>query len=302
MKINMIVVAGGTGFIGRHLTRSLVAKGHTVTLLTRHPTLDKEQKIRQVEWDGHHEGRWCEELKSAEAVINLSGASISKRWTTRDKGEIIQSRLQPTRTLIQAMKRLESRPKVLINASAIGYYGDLPEGEVTESGIKGSGFLADLCELWEQEARKAEELGLRVVTLRTGIVLGSGGGALGKMLPPFKFFLGGPLGSGRQWFSWIHQEDETGAILFCLENDSIKGPVNLTASNPVTMAHFCRELGRTLHRPCWAPVPSFVLRLLLGEMSEMLLTGQRVIPQKLTRAGYRFRYPLLKEALQSIVK
>ena len=189
----------------------------------------------------------------------------------------------------------------MINASAIGYYGNVPEGDITEISPKGRGFLADTCDQWEQEARAVEKWGVRTVLLRNGIVLGEGGGVLSKMIPPFQFFAGGPLGSGGQWVSWIHREDVVGAILFALGKNEISGPVNTTAPNPVRMRDFCREIGKVLKRPSWVSVPPFALKLMLGEMSEMLLDGQKAIPQKLLAHHYAFKFPNLQAALLNIL-
>jgi len=200
------------------------------------------------------------------------------------------------------MKDAAAKPKVFISSSAVGYYGNVDEGEVLESHPKGRGFLADTCERWENEARKAEALGIRTVLLRIGIVLEKGGGALGKMLPPFRLFAGGPIGSGKQWFPWIHRADVVDIILFAIKTEALKGPVNMTAPTPLRMKEFSAGLGDAIHRPSWAPVPAFALKTLLGEMADMLLEGQKAVPKKLIGAGYRFRYPELGRALKSIFK
>ncbi len=298
-----IVVAGGTGFVGGALIRRLVREGHHVVLLTRRATAaEAAQNVQACVWDGKNQGVWSQTLHDADAVINLAGESIAKRWSQAQKAKIIQSRLDATQALVTALRAAAKRPKVLINASAIGYYGHVPEGKVTESHPKGTGFLADTCAAWEQAAAEAKNLGVRVVLLRVGVVLEKGGGALAKMLPPFQFFVGGPLGKGSQWFSWIHRDDLIGAILFALRQEALSGPVNATAPNPATMQDFCRTLGRVMHRPSFAPVPEPVLKLLLGEMAqEMLLSGQRVIPARLQESGYAFQHPLLEEALHAIL-
>jgi uncharacterized protein (TIGR01777 family) len=271
-------------------------------LLSREEQPSTDSAIRFCRWDARTLGAWTEELEASGAVINLAGAAIAdKRWGEKQKEILRDSRIHATRAIVQAIERAKNKPKVLINASALGYYGDVPEGDVTETSPKGRGFLAELCDQWEKEARVAEKSGVRTVLLRTGIVLGKGGGALSKMIPPFQFFTGGPLGSGRQWVSWIHREDVVGTILFALENDAISGPVNVTAPNPRTMRDFCRDVGKVLNRPSWLPVPAFVLKLMLGEMSEVLLGGQRAIPQKLLAHHYSFRFSDLSAALMDIL-
>ncbi len=301
-----IILSGGTGFIGRALLDRLLGAGHRVVLLTRNPgparlLLKGYGEVQQ--WNGSAEGPWTSHIESADAVINLAGESIiAKRWTTRQKEKIISSRISATKAIVEAISTASKKPSVFVSASAMGYYGNVEHDEVTESRAKGNGFLADTCEQWENTAREAEKWGLRVVLTRIGVVLEKDGGALQRMLLPFRIFMGGHLGSGKQWFSWIHRDDIVEAIIFLLGAPNIAGPVNLVSPNPVTMKEFCRVLGKVMGRPSWAPVPSFVLRSLLGEMSEMLLTGQRVIPQKLQEAGYRFKYPRLEEALAAILK
>ncbi len=296
-----IVIAGGSGFIGHALLPLLQDQRHELVVLTRHP----DQTLpagRAAEWDGKQLGAWTAEVTDADAVINLAGASISERWTAEHKKRIVASRVDSTRLLIKAMRQPGVRARVLINGSAIGYYGNVPEGDLDESSPAGQGFLAETCRQWEAAAREAEEAGIRVVRIRTGIVLGEGGGALEKMLPPFQFFLGGPLGSGKQWFSWVHRDDVAGVIAFALQENGLSGAVNATAPQPVRMQAFCRELGRVLHRPSFFPVPGFVLKTLLGEMAEeMLLSGQKVLPRRAMEAGYRFQHPDLGEALSSIL-
>jgi len=296
-----LVVTGATGFIGTVLCSRLLEKGHTLTLLTRSaPSNASTQSKRWLHWTPDTGGEWEKAVDGVDGIINLSGEPIAaKRWTPHQKRRIVQSRLETTHGLVEAIAKAQRKPKFLINASAIGYYGPHGDEPITEEAEPGTGFLAETTRDWENEASRAEPLGLRVVYLRTGIVLGRNGGALAKMLPPFKFFVGGPIGSGKQWMSWIHIEDEVGLILHLADHANAAGPVNATAPNPVTMKEFCQILGKVLGRPSWAPVPAFALRLLLGEMAEMLLTGQRVIPAAAQRFGYQFRYPKLEEALQA---
>ncbi len=300
-----VVLAGGTGFIGKALLHRLIEEGHRVVLLTRSPSAHKElatDKVQLAKWDAKSVGAWADFAEGAEAVLNLAGEPlVGKRWTKKQKARLLESRLSATRAITSAIAQAGKRPSVFINASAVGFYGDVPQGEVTESHPKGRGFLGDVCERWEVEARRAEERGVRVVCLRIGIVLEKEGGALSRMIPPFQYFIGGPLGSGRQWVPWIHREDLLSIILFLMARPDINGAVNGTAPNPATMKEFCKAVGSALHRPSWAPVPAFALRVLLGEMAEVLLTGARVVPQKLEEAGFPFRYPALDGALTAIL-
>ncbi|MBI3313667.1 MAG: TIGR01777 family protein [Candidatus Omnitrophica bacterium] len=301
-----IVISGGTGFVGGALIEELAEKGHRITVLTRNPShthYPPNSPMKAVTWDAKTLGIWAEELNGADAIINLAGEPlVGKRWTAKQKARLRASRLDSTRALVDALRKASQKPRVLINASAVGYYGPVESETVTESHPKGHDFLADTCEEWEKEALKAETFGLRVVCMRFGIILEKNGGALAKMLPPFQFFIGGPLGSGKQWLPWIHRADVIGGILFSIGNPKISGPVNFTAPNPATMKDFCKTLAQVLHRPSWAPVPGFILKILLGEMSSVLLTGQKAVPAKFLQAGFAFRYPELREALVSILK
>jgi hypothetical protein len=244
-------------------------------------------------------------VEGADAVVNLAGASVAgKRWTPAYKREILESRTHSTRALVAAIDEARRKPGVLVNASAVGYYGGRGDEMLDERAEAGKDFLATVVAAWEDEARKAR---VRSVQLRTGIVLAKKGGALEKMVPPFKAFVGGPIGSGRQWMPWIHIDDEVAAILFCIDGgrrgepaDDVEGPVNLTAPAPVTMKDFAKALGRALHRPSWAAVPAPALRLAVGEFAEALLTGQRAVPAKLQAAGFRFTYPELPAALSNL--
>ena len=296
-----VVVSGGSGFIGKALVRRLLEGGHRVTLLTRRPEGVRrgvEGSVQTVAWDGRTVGVWAPSLNGTNAVINLAGEPIvARRWTEAQKAIILDSRVRTTRALIEAISQAKKRPSVLVNASAVGYYGPRDDEELTERSPSGRGFLAELCRSWEQEAQQAQVLGVRVVVLRIGIVLSADGGALSKMVPPFQWGLGGPLGSGRQWMSWIHRDDLLGLIAWALSRPDVAGPVNATAPQPVRMREFCQALGRALHRPSWAPVPAPMLRLLLGEMAEVLLTGQRVIPDAALRAGHPFQFSDLTSAL-----
>jgi len=302
-----IVVAGGTGFIGSALCARLARQGHSLVLLIRSISAAAESpKMTTILWQPEQPGAWepilGEAVDGADGIINLAGEPIAgKRWSEAQKRKLRSSRIETTRAVVTAIGRAKKKPTVFLNASAVGYYGPRRDEGVTEESGPGNDFLSRLCAEWEDEAKKAENHGVRLIRLRTGIVLGKGGGALSKMVPPFKLFIGGPLGSGRQWMPWIHLEDGVGLIEFLLENANARGPVNATAPNPVTMKEFCRILSGVLHRPCWTPVPTFALRLLLGEMADMLIAGQRAVPAAAQKLGYRFRYPMLREALESLL-
>ncbi len=301
-----IVVAGGTGFIGRALCRSLLQHGMSVTVLSRNPQQAKprlDPSIKLVAWDAVAPGPWENELDGAHAVINLAGAPIAEgRWTPKRKQTIVDSRVNATRLLVQAISRLATKPRVLISASGVGYYGTSREIRFDERNGSGSDFLAQLCMAWEQVALAAQSAGVRVVCMRTGMVLEKDGGALAKMLPPFLAFVGGPIAPGTQWVSWIHRADLIGLIEWALTNATLSGPVNAVAPEPVTMREFCRILGKVLQRPSWLPVPEFALRLAFGELGSVMTTGQRVFPKIALDGGYQFRFPQLESALQSILR
>jgi uncharacterized protein (TIGR01777 family) len=301
-----VIIAGGSGFIGRRLIVELLQARHEVTVLSRRPENVHNifPAVRVEFWDAKTGSVLVNILDGAGAVINLTGESIAaKRWSSMQKKRILSSRIDSTCAIVNAIEQTHHRPSVLLNASAVAYYGNVPEDEVTEAYLKGKGFLPDVCEQWEIEAQKAQEFGIRVVLLRTGIVLDKHEGALHKLLLPFRIFIGGPLGKGRQWFPWIHAQDEVYAILFAIEHERVDGPLNLAAPQSVRMTEFCNALGSVLRRPSWLPVPEFALRLMLGEMAEPLLfQGQKIVPKKLLEAGFKFRYPNLENALQDILR
>lgn len=291
-----ILITGGTGFIGTPLGQELRKSGHIIVVTTRRPSDSKDK----LTWNPPHLIP-SDVIPGFDAVINLAGEPIAPgRWTNEKKKRILSSRINATRALVESMRNAGTKPKVLISASAVGYYGAHGDEYVTEDTPPASDFLADVCMKWETEAFKARELGVRVVTVRIGGVLESNGGALPQMMIPFKFFLGGPIGNGKQWFSWIHRDDVAGIIKYALENDTISGPVNATAPNPVTNEEFSSALGKALNRPSWLPVPGFMVKLTLGEMGSVLLAGQRVMPEKALKAGYKFKYTDVKEALRAI--
>jgi hypothetical protein len=258
--------------------------------------------VTAVEWNGTETGAWEQSLEEADAVINLAGAPIADaRWTDARKRLLTLSRVLTTRLLVVALSRRSAKPRMLINASGIGYYGASDDRVLDEGAARGQGFLADLCLAWEAEALRAAEFGVRVVMLRTGMVLEQDGGALPKMLLPFRLFAGGPILPGTQWVSWIHRRDHIGLIQWLLTTPSVSGPVNAVAPGAVTMNRFCEVLGQALHRPSWLPVPGFALQLALGELGTLLTTGQRVNPAKAISGGYVFHYPTLEPALRAIV-
>ena len=300
-----IVVTGGTGFIGRPLCASLCQEGHRITLLTRRKGEAQRlfgSAVTAVEWNGTETGAWERCLEGADAVINLAGAPIADgRWTHARKRLLTVSRVLITRLLVAAMSRRSSKPRLLISASGIGYYGACDDHILDEGAARGQGFLADLCVAWEAEALRAAEFGVRVVMLRTGMVLEQGGGALPKMLLPFRLFAGGPILPGTQWVSWIHRRDHISLIQWLLATPSISGPVNAVAPEAVTMNRFCEVLGQAVQRPSWLPVPGFALQLALGELGTLMTTGQRIKPSKALSAGYVFHYPTLESALRAIM-
>ncbi len=299
MKELRLVGAGIGGMIGRRLIGPLNER-YDVVRLSRTAS-EPVAGVREARWDPPRPGEWEREIDGAYAVLNLAGAPIvDKRWSAARKKELIMSRLDTTRALVEAIGKAAVKPKVFVSASAIGYYGPSAGESLDEKAPAGSGFLADLCREWERQARKAESFGVRTVLLRTGIVLAREGGALPKMALPFRFGMGGSLGNGKQVMSWIHADDEVGAILFALEGEILSGPINLTAPNALTMSEFARVLGKAMGRPSFMPAPAPALKLLLGERAEMLLTGQRVRPELLERAGYNFRFRTLDAALADL--
>jgi uncharacterized protein (TIGR01777 family) len=299
-----VIITGATGFIGRALTKELAQGDYEIVALSRNPQIKSElNKISYIEWDAKNPNGWTDYLDGAYAIVNLAGENISAgRWTKKRKQTILQSRLNAGKAVVEAVKRVKRKPKVLVQASAIGYYGSREDEILEESSAPGSGYLPEVAQKWEFSTKEVESLGVRHVTIRTGIVLGKSGGALPRLIQPFHFFVGGPLGNGKQWFSWIHLEDEIKAIRFLMKNENLNGAFNLTAPAPLVMKDFCKILGRVMHRPCWLKVPGFALRLIMGEMAEaLLLTGQRVQPKRLLEAGYKFSYPEAESALSQIL-
>jgi len=299
-----MVIAGGTGFVGRHLCHELVNEGHSIIVLSRHPegTADSANApSRVIQWNGRADGSWSTRCDGAEVVINLSGAPIAdRRWTPARKRELVDSRVLTTRALLASIATWNTKPHTFITASGVGFYGDRGQEQVNEDSSNGEGFLPELCQAWEGAAKQGEALGLRVLPVRFGMVLGLDGGALPKMAFPFRFFLGGPVLPGSQFVSWIHVKDLSRLILWLITNQSMSGPVNGVAPDSVTMKEFCERLGQTMKRPSWFPVPGFLLRIALGELASMLTTGQRVHPQRALDGGFTFLYPMLEAALEAI--
>lgn len=292
-----IVVTGGTGFLGRGLVAALLEKGFAVDVVTRDPAnAAVPGGARAVSWS-----ELASAVDGADAVVNLAGETIAQRWTTPAKARIVGSRASAAERAGAAIRAAKSRPGVLVNASAVGFYGDRGDVEVTETSGPGTGFLAETTVAWEEAARRAVPEGVRLVLLRIGIVLGEEGGALSKMLLPFRLGLGGPLGSGTQWMPWIHRDDLVALLLAVLEDRRFEGPVNATAPAPVTMKEFASTLGRVLHRPAIAPAPAFAIRAAMGEMATLVLDGQRVLPAKASSLGFRFRFTRLEAALREIL-
>jgi uncharacterized protein (TIGR01777 family) len=303
-----VFIAGGTGLIGTRLVRRLLARQDQVVLLTRRPAVVREKfgDCTIVEGDPMQAGPWMGAIADCDGVVNLTGEGIfNRRWDAEFKVILRDSRIKSTEHVVQALSKnprtAAGAAKVLVNASAIGYYGPHGDEELTEDSPAGSDTLGQLTVEWEKAARQAETSGVRVAIIRVGVVLDKNGGALAKMLPPFKFGAGGPVGSGKQWMSWIHHEDMAGILLLALDHAEAKGPLNGTAPNPVTNKEFGHALGRVLHRPSFLPTPAFALRVMLGEVAEVVTNGQRVVPRKAQALGYAFQFPQIEAALANVL-
>jgi uncharacterized protein (TIGR01777 family) len=294
------IISGGTGFIGRRIVDLLLRDGHEVGVWSRKPGAEKRSAVAAFLWDPLDGEPTPESVNNADAVIHLAGEPVAQRWNAQVKERIRDSRVLGTRRLVAVIGRVRYKPRVLVCASAIGIYGDRGDEVLTESSLPGSGFLVDVCRGWEEEADRAAQFGLRVVKLRIGIVLGSDGGALAQMLPAFRAFAGGRLGSGKQWMPWIHADDAARLFVHAAESD-IAGVWNAAAPNPVTNAEFTRELARAVHRPAIFPVPPLALKVAFGELGKHMLDSARVIPEAAAKAGYRFDYPTLAAALGQLL-
>jgi hypothetical protein len=301
-----VVISGGTGLIGKMLCKVLLEKGYHIRVLSRNPQEAKKklpEKIDIVYWNDYENKDYSDALNGAFAVIHLSGANVAgQRWTKKYKDIIYKSREISTRLIVNSIGNLAVKPEVFISSSAIGIYGDRGVEKLSESSSLGSDFLADVCKVWESEANKVTRFDVRNVVIRTGIVLSTKGGALKKMLLPFKLFVGGPLGDGKQGFSWIHIDDIVNLYIYALENNGVKGTINGTAPNPVTMKQFSKVLGKVMHRPSLFKVPNFVLKVILGEGADAVVASQFVYPKKASEYGFKFLYVQPFEALKNLLK
>lgn len=303
-----VAITGATGFVGSRLVERLSAEGHQILVLTRN--LAAAQKVfpksafpnlEIVAYTPTASGAWQEAIALCDGVVNLAGEPIAeKRWTPQQKQEILNSRKLGTQKIVEAIAKANPKPKVLVNASAIGYYGTSETATFDETSAPGKYFLAQVCQAWEAEAQKVTQAGVRLVILRLGIVLGQGG-AIAKMIAPFKVFAGGPLGTGRQWFSWIYLDDLVNLIIQALTKPEMEGVFNATAPNPVRMSELAQTMGEIMQRPSWLPVPSFALETLLGEGAMVVLEGQQVLPQRTQASGFNYQYSTVKQALKEIV-
>ena len=299
-----VLMTGGTGVIGQELTKSLLADGHEVTILTRNP--DRKSGVpagaRLLWWDAKTTEGWADVVESTDAVVHLAGESLADgRWSDERKKRIRDSRVMSGQALVKGIEQATNRPQVLIQSSAVGYYGPHKDEIIDESGGAGSDFLAHICFEWEAATAPVERLGVRRAVARTGIVLSQDGGALPRILLPFKMFAGGKMGSGNQWWSWIHIADEVRALRFLIDQEAASGPFNLTAPNPMKNKDFAKTVGSVMGRPSLLPVPSPALSTALGEMSTVLLDGQRVVPGRLLELGFEFKYPELDVALKDLL-
>jgi uncharacterized protein (TIGR01777 family) len=298
-----VAITGATGFVGSRLVEQLQVKGHQPLILTRNKTATVRTfpNLEIVAYTPTESGSWQEAISGCDAVVHLAGEPIAEsRWTPKHKQEILDSRKLSTQKIVEAIAKANSKPRVLVSTSAIGYYGTSETANFDENSPSGNDFLSEVCRTWEGEAEKVKAAGVRLVILRFGIILGNGG-ALAKMIPPFQLFAGGPLGTGNQWFSWIHRDDLVNLIIESITRSDMEGVFNATAPNPVRMSELCQALGEKLHRPSWLPVPSFALEALLGEGAMVVLEGQQVLPKRTISSGFNYQYPTVKEALAEIL-
>lgn len=302
--MSSVIITGGTGLIGRALAAGLVGAGYEVVVLSRSPerATGLPPGVRVERWDAHSAEGWGHLVEGADAIVNLAGENIAAgRWTAAHKQRVRDSRINAGRAVVQAVQQAARKPRVVVQASGIGYYGPRGDREVTEETPPGDDFLAHVAREWEASTKPVEALGVRRTIIRTGVVLSTRGGAFPRLLLPFRLFVGGPLGSGRQWLPWIHIADEVAAIRFLIENEAAHGPFNLCAPNPLTNAEFGRVLGRVMGRPAFIPTPGFAIRLVLGEMATLLLDGQRAMPKRLLELQFAFRFPTADAALRDLL-
>ncbi len=297
-----VILAGGSGFIGSLLAKSMIADGAKVWVLSRNPlAFQFPAGVQGVRWDGRRAQGWGELASQANVIINLTGENLgSSRWTAERKKRMLSSRVNSGLAILEAIQSANPRPQVLVQASAVGYYGSTGDRTITEKDGPGSDFLARICVDWEASTQPAEDLGVRRVVIRSGVVISPVQTALRQMALPIRFFVGGPIGSGRQWFPWIHPHDEVNAIRYLIDHTEARGVYNLVSPEAITNSHFGRILARLLRRPYWFPVPSFALKILLGEMSIMVLEGQKVLPERLRMLGFHFRYETARSALEDL--
>ena len=294
-----ITISGASGFIGRRLLKTLTASGHSLQVLSRHSGMNMPAGVKVFPWNPAQSEPPADSLRDVDAVVHLAGEPVAQRWNEAVKARIRDSRVKGTENLVEAIAKLERKPAVLVCSSAIGYYGSRGDDVLTESSAKGDDFLADVCASWESAAKKAEALGVRVVSVRTGHVLDPRGGLLKRILPPFRLGAGGRLGNGKQWMSWIHLEDMANLVQFAVENP-VSGAINGVSPDPVTNAGFTRALAGQLHRPAIFPVPKLALKLMFGEMADVIMGSQRVLPKAAESAGFAFRFPELRPALENL--
>lgn len=300
-----IIVTGATGLIGRKLVSTLIQRGDELIIFSR--DIAKAKTIipnanEYVEWDYTKPELWKSKLENSYAIVHLAGTNLfAKRWNDSFKNEILKSRQMSTENLVDAIKSCSNKPRVFISASGVGYYGNCGDTILDEASSAGNDFLAEVCRVWEGESKRVEDAGIRSVQIRTGLVLSTEDGALKQMIPPFKFFIGGPLGDGKQWASWLHIEDIIRIYVHAIYNTELRGAVNAASPNPVRMKEIANTLGNVLHRPSLFPVPKFVLKIVIGETAEVVTASQRVDVQKLLSSGFKFNFNFIKEALNDLL-
>jgi len=300
--ISSVLITGGTGMIGRLLTPEFQAAGIETWILTRRPEMEKAVPgAKLLQWDGQTPAGWQHLVERVDAIINLAGENTgTSPWTNERRRQLVDSRVFAGQALTTAIRAASSRPKVLLQISGVGYYGPSDDRLIREYAPPGKGFQAEICVQWEESTREVEGLGVRRVVMRTAPVLSRSEGMLPRLELPFRLLVGGPLGSGKQWLPWIHHQDLVRGMRFLMENETVAGPVNLTSPNPLTSAEFGRTLARVIHRPYWMPAPAFALRMVLGKMSALVLEGQRVVPDRLEKLGFKFDYGDAQKALEEI--